>query len=463
MEEHGPQAPAPATSPGGTAPRRTHWLGSAVAVLALALLAALAWYLTHPANAAGDAASAASGPGGGPGAGRAGRAGRGGPATTVGVAPVETADIPVWIDALGTVTPSATVTVRSQVSGVLRQVLFNEGQMVRTGQLLALIDDRPFAMALMQAQGQRMRDQAQLDNAKLTLERFRTLLKEDSIARQDVDTQAALVKQLEGTLVTDRANEGTARLNLANTRIVAPVGGRVGLRIVDVGNLVSAGDANGIALITQLAPIDVEFAVPQDRVPDVAQRVTQNAVLPVKVLDRNRTTELGSGTFSTLNNQVDTQTGTVRAKARFANGEGRLFPSQFVNVRVLLDTIKGALVVPVTALRHGSDGDFVYVLNDDHTVSQRKVTAGASATDRVAITSGLQMGEKVITEGGDRLKDGARVQLPGDRASGPGAGRGRGASGATGASGASAPWAASGASGAWAQRRRHAASEVAGS
>ncbi len=342
------------------------------------------------------------------------------------------------------------VTVRSQVSGVLRQVLFTEGQMVRTGQLLAVIDDRPFAMALMQAEGQRLRDQAQLDNAKLTLERFRTLLKEDSIARQDVDTQAALVKQLEGTLVTDRGNEGTARLNLANTRIVAPIGGRVGLRIVDVGNLVSSGDANGIALITQLTPIDVEFAVPQDRVPDVAQRVAQNAVLPVKVLDRTRSNELGSGTFSTLNNQVDTQTGTVRAKARFPNGDGRLFPSQFVNVRVLLDTLKGALVVPVTALRHGSDGDFAYVLNDDHTVSQRKVTRGAATTDRVQIASGLQLGERVITEGGDRLKDGARVQLPGDQ---------RAASGAAGPRASGAGRAASGASGAWA-RRRPAASEA---
>jgi multidrug efflux system membrane fusion protein len=367
----------------------------------------------------------------------------------------EQADIPLWLDALGTVTPSATVTVRPQVSGVLKQVLFQEGQMVRAGQLLALIDARPFEMAVMQAEGQRLRDEAQLENARLTLQRFRTLLQQDSIARQEVDTQAALVKQLEGTVITDKANEGTARLNLGYTRIVAPVAGRLGLRIVDIGNVVSSGDANGIALITQLTPIDVEFAVPQDRVPDLARRVARGATLPVTALDRTRVTELDSGRFWSLNNQVDTQTGTVRAKARFSNDKNTLFPSQFVNVRVLLDTVKGAVVVPVTALRHGPEGDFVYVLNADRTVSLRKVSAGQSTVDKVAISSGVALGERVITEGGDRLKDGAGVQLPGEAASG--AGRRGAASGArSGASGAAsgirggASWAQDGAS--WAGR-----------
>jgi multidrug efflux system membrane fusion protein len=218
----------------------------------------------------------------------------------------------------------------------------------------------------------------------------------------------------------------------------------VGLRVVDIGNVVSPGDTNGIAVITQLAPIDVEFSVPQDRVPDVERRVAQGATLPVTAYDRTRTNELDKGTFSTLNNQVDTQTGTVRAKARFANPKSTLFPSQFVNVRVMLDTIAGAVVVPTTALRHGSAGDFVYVLKDDRTVSLRKVSQGQATGDRIAIASGLAIGEQVITEGADRLKDGARVQLPGDR---PASGAFGGRSGTSGArasgphGGASSPWA----------------------
>ncbi|HEX6703389.1 MAG TPA: efflux RND transporter periplasmic adaptor subunit [Albitalea sp.] len=430
-----------------TPPPRHRWLGSVIAVLVLAGLGGLAWTLTHPTT------TAQAGPPAGPGA----RSGRGAPATTVGVAVAERADIPVWLDALGTVTPSATVTVRPQVSGVLKQVLFREGQMVRAGELLAVIDARPFEMALMQAEGQRLRDQAQLDNARLTLQRYQTLLQQDSIARQDVDTQAALVKQLEGTVLTDKANEGTARLNLGYTRIVAPVGGRLGLRIVDLGNVVSSGDAGGIAIITQLTPIDVEFSVPQDRVPELERSVAQGTALAATALDRTRTTELGSGRFLSMNNQVDTQTGTVRAKARFANDKGTLFPSQFVNLRLLLDTVRGAVVVPVTALRHGPEGDFVYTLNDDRTVSLRKVTTGQATVDKVAVTAGLQAGERVITEGGDRLKDGARVQLQGDRpASAPGGRMGRGASWPHAASGASGAWSADAAS----RPRRHRASEA---
>ena len=452
----------PGTAADGT-PRkpRRRWLGSVVALVALLALGGLAWYLTHPADAG------ASGAGGrAPGAARGPGGVRGAPATTVGVAVAEQADIPLWLDALGTVTPSATVTVRPQVSGVLREVRFQEGQMVRAGQLLAVVDARPFEMALMQATGQRLRDEAQLENAKLTLQRYRTLLQQDSIARQDVDTQAALVKQLEGTVITDKGNEGNARLNLANTRIEAPVGGRLGLRIVDIGNVVSTGDTNGIAVITQLAPIDVEFAVPQDRVPDIERRLAQGATLPVTALDRTRSATLDSGRFWSMNNQVDTQTGTVRAKARFANAGSTLFPSQFVNVRVLLDTIKGAIVVPVTALRHGPDGDFVYVLNEDRTVTLRAVTVGASTADRIAIAKGLAAGERVITEGGDRLKDGARVQLPGERAASAPGGRAGGGSGARGgwmrgASGASGAYGGYPASGAASRPHRQRASDAA--
>jgi multidrug efflux system membrane fusion protein len=390
--------------------RRRAIKGSLIAILGLAALGALVWYLTHQTPTTGGGGGRPGGPGG-PGGGRGGP-----PATTVGVAAATHADIPVVLDALGTVQPAATVTVRPQVSGVLQQLHFTEGQTVKAGQLLATIDPRQFEMSLMQASGQRQRDEAQLDNARLSLQRFRTLLGQDSIARQDVDTQAALVKQLEGTVTADRATEGTAKLNLGYSQVKAPISGRVGLRAVDVGNVVNPSDANGLVLITQVSPIDVEFAVPQDQVPEVQTRAASGAPLPVQALDRARTATLDSGRFAALDNQVDTQTGTVKAKARFANEKLALFPSQFVNVRLLLRTIKDAIVIPVTALRHGSKGDYVYVLNSaEHTVALRPVTRGQSTVDKVEITAGLQFGEKVITEGADRLKDGAKVVLPGEQ------------------------------------------------
>jgi len=440
-----PTTPDARTKP--RASRRARWIGGVAALAGMLALGGLAWYLTHrgPADDGPGAAAmagaggrgggaGAGGPGGGGqgGAGRGGRSGRG-PAATVGVATAEKADLPVTLDALGTVTAAATTTVRPQVSGILQKVLFKEGQMVKAGQVLAQIDPRQFELQLMQATGQRERDEAQLENARLTLERYRTLLSQDSIARQDVDTQAALVKQLQGTVTTDRANEGTARLNLGYTKVVAPISGRVGLRVVDIGNLVGSNDAAGIAVITQLAPIDVEFAVPQDRVADLAPRAGERAGAGMVALayDRTRTTVLEKGVFHALDNQVDTQTGTVMAKARFNNAGSSLFPSQFVNVRLELRTIKDAVVVPVTALRHGSSGDYVYVLQDGQTASLRPVTRGIATVDKVQIVSGLQAGEQVITEGADRLKDGARVTLPSQRpgADGEHGGRGQGGQG----------------------------------
>ena len=430
--------PLPLPTP---APRR-RWRGAIVAVLALLALGALAWYLTHrpaeaPAGAfAGGAASGASGAAaGGPG-GPGGRGGRA-PPSTVGVATATRADLPVVLDALGTVQPMITATVRPQVSGVITQVLFSEGQMVKKGQLLVTIDPRPFEIALQQMLGARLRDEAQLENAKVQLQRYQTLLSQDSIARQDVDTQAATVKQLEGTIVIDRANENTARLNLAYCRIVSPVAGRVGLRPVDPGNYVGAGDATGVAVITQVAPIDVAFSVPQDRVPEILARAADGVKMPVTAFDRTRTKKLDEGTFSTLDNQIDVQTGTVKAKARFVNAGGALFPNQFVNVRLLLRMVKGAVVIPVTALRTGAGGDFVYVLDDDRTVTVRPVQRGVATTDLIEISKGLEAGARVVTEGGDRLREGARVQLASERpasgASGAFGGR-RGGSGASGAS-----------------------------
>ncbi|ATQ76211.1 efflux transporter periplasmic adaptor subunit [Massilia violaceinigra] len=406
--------------------RRAKLIGSVIAVLAMAGLGGLAWYLTHqsPASGPGGAPGAASGPGG-VGGGRGGRGG--GMATTVGVATAERTDIPVILDALGTVTAAATATVRPQVAGILQKIHFSEGQLVKAGQVMATIDPRPFEMALMQASGTRQRNEAQLDSAKVTLERYRTLLTQDSIARQEVDTQAALVKQLQGTAMTDRAAEGVARLNLSYTQVKAPITGRVGLRVIDMGNLVGSGDANGIAVITQLSPIDVELAVPQDRVPDLQARIRDSASLAATAFDRTRTTSLARGEFKALDNQVDVQTGTVRAKARFANGDQALFPSQFVNLRLEMRTIKDAVVVPVTALRHGSTGDFVYVLNAaERTVAVRPVTRGQATVDKVEVKTGLKAGEQVITEGADRLKDGAKVTLPTDKpAVGAGGGRRR--------------------------------------
>ncbi|WP_341903766.1 efflux RND transporter periplasmic adaptor subunit [Polaromonas sp. YR568] len=404
----------PYTSPDTPQPRRfsrrAKIIGGLLALLLLAGTGWLAWYLTRPA------AEGAAGPGGR----------RGAPSTTVGVATAEAASIPVVIEALGTVTPQATVRVRPQVSGVMEKVLFKEGQMVKAGDLLATIDPRQFEMALMQASGQRLRDEAQLDSARVTLQRFRTLLEQDSIARQEVDTQAALVKQLEGTVTINKANEGTARLNLGYTRVVAPISGRVGLRTVDVGNVVSNSDANGIALITQVTPIDVVFAVPQDRVGELQQNVASGTPMKVTALDRTRTTVLDTGVFASLDNQVDTTTGTVKAKARFTNSKLSLFPSQFVNVRLEVRTIDNAVVVPVTAVRLGATGDYVYVLNPaERTVSLRPVKRGQATAEKIIIASGLKAGEQVITEGADRLSDGSRVALPGDAPAGGRAGQGR--------------------------------------
>lgn len=403
--------------------KRSKVIGGVIAVAAMAGLGYLAWHLTHQAPA-GAPGQQGPGGGGGPGGGRGGPGGRGAPATTVGVATATQADIPVVIDALGTVTAAATATVRAQVSGVLQKINFSEGQMVKAGDVLAVVDPRPFQMALLQAQGARQRDEAQLESARVQAGRYQTLLTQDSIARQDVDTQAALVKQLAGTVMTDKAAEGVAQINLGYTQVKAPISGRVGLRTVDIGNLVSSSDTTGIAVITQLNPIDVEFAVPQDRVPELQARIVNNDSLPAIALDRTRTDKIAAGRFQALDNQVDVQTGTVRAKARFANNDSKLFPSQFVNLRLEVRTIKNAVMVPVTALRHGSNGDFVYVLNNNHTVSLRTVTRGQATVDKIQVVTGLKVGEQVITEGADRLKDGAKVTLPGDRPAGGAGGKG---------------------------------------
>jgi multidrug efflux system membrane fusion protein len=338
--------------------------------------------------------------------------GNGRPTATVGVANAELADVPVYLSAIGTVQPVVVATVRPQLAGTLFSIDFDEGQMVNKGQLLAQIDPRPYKLALSQAEGMLGRDQAQLAAARGDLARYTLLLQQDSIARQQVETQTATVRQLEGTVVADEAAVGTARLNLAYTSITAPVAGKVGLRQADIGNYLTPSDANGIVVITQPSPIDVAFALPQDQLPTVQARLGEQPDLPVTARDKADTVILGHGTFLTFDNQIDTTTGTVRAKARFANADGRLFPNQFVNVELLVNTLSQAVTVPVGSLRHGAQGDFVFVLLPEKTVKLSWVKTGPSDSGRTVILSGINAGDTVITEGADRLEDGARVNLP---------------------------------------------------
>jgi len=378
-------------------------LSFVLTLVVIALLAGGAWWLVQRGKA--PAAGA-----GGFGPGRGGPFGGGGGASvTVGAALAQQGALPVLVDALGTVTPPATATLVPQVSGLLTEVLFTEGQMVKKGEVLARIDVRPYEQALAQARGQEARDEAQLAAARLTLSRYQTLQAQDSIARQDVDTQAALVKQLEGAVQADTANVRSAELNVGFATIRAPISGRIGLRAVDPGNLVTSGSTGGIATITQVAPIDVVFSVPQERVGAVlaAQKAGR---LPVAALDRARTQPLAEGTFLTLDNVVNSATGTVRAKARFANTDGALFPGQFVNARLELGKDEGVLV-PVTAVRTGPQGDYVYVIDGEDTAHTRAVTRGLANAEQVLVTQGLKAGERVVTEGGDRVKDGGKVRL----------------------------------------------------
>ncbi|QXQ05029.1 MdtA/MuxA family multidrug efflux RND transporter periplasmic adaptor subunit [Sphingosinicellaceae bacterium] len=402
------------------APPRRRAVSIIAVLLAIAGGVAFIWWLTHraPADGAGGPGS-----GGGPGGGRR-------QPSTVGIFKVVTADVPLTVDALGTVTPPVTATVRTRISGTLDKVLFTEGQEVRVGQLLAQVDPRPYKLALTQAQGNLARDQAQAKSAQVDLDRYKTLLQQDSIARQQVDTQAALVGQLAGTIATDRAAVGTAELNLAYTRVTAPVSGRVGLRQVDVGNYVTPGDTNGVVILTQVHPIDVVFTLPEAQLARVAAGARKGG-LPVAALDRGGQNVLAQGRFATFDNRVDTTTGTVKAKARFTNTDNALFPNQFVNVRVTYDVLQGATVVPTTAIRNGPQGSFVYVVKD-RTAELRTVNVGPAIGDRVAVMSGLKVGETVVTEGADRLTDGGKVVLPGDKPAFGAAGAGKGAAGAGG-------------------------------
>lgn len=345
----------------------------------------------------------------------------------VGAAPVATGDIPVTLQALGTVTPLATVTARTRVAGQLTRVAFAEGQNVKADDLLAEVDPRPYQLALEQAKSQLARDQAELKNAEIDLSRYQALVRQNAVARQQLDTQTATVRQLEATVRASAASVATAELNLEYTRTTAPISGRAGLRQIDEGNYAQPGDASGLVTITQMKPISVLFSVPEDQVPAISRRLRAGETMPVTLYDRNRVAKLAEGRLATLDNQIDVGTGTIRLRAVFDNDDETLYPNQFVNVELLVDTVRDAVVIPAAARLSGAPGTYAWLIDPEQkTVSIRPIATGHSTTETVAVLEGLKPGDLVVTDGSDRLREGMQVALPGEgpapQAPGPAAG-----------------------------------------
>jgi membrane fusion protein, multidrug efflux system len=331
--------------------------------------------------------------------------------TPVVLAAAAAGDIDITLNALGTVTSLATVTIRSQISGYLVKVAYQEGQIVKKGDLLAEIDSRTYELALAQAQGTLQRDRALLATAQLDLKRYQDLAKTNAIPRQQLDTQSSLVSQYQANIISDQAQIDNAKLNIAYCHIVAPISGRVGLRLIDQGNYVTAGDATGLVVITQLQPISVVFTTAEDNLPQIQKRLRAGATLPVTAFDRTGTTKLSVGALKTIDNQIDTTTGTVKLRAEFADDDDSLFPNQFVNVRLLVDVQRDATVIPTSAVQRGAPGTFVYLINPDSTVAVRPVTLGVGSGERVAVSSGLSPGDRVVIDGADKLRNGAKVTV----------------------------------------------------
>ncbi len=342
-------------------------------------------------------------------------------AISVAAAQARRGDIPIYLRGLGTVSAFNTVNVKTRVDGPIIAVNYREGQFVNKGDELVEIDPRPFQVTVEQAQGQLARDQAQLNDAKVNLARYQKLWEEQVIAKQQLDTQAASVGQFEGTIQADQAAIDNAKLNLSFTKVTAPISGRIGLRLVDIGNIVHANDANPLVVITQMQPIAVLFTIPADNLPPVLAKLRAGARLPVEAYDRADRVRISGGTLLTVDNQIDPNTGTSRLKAIFNNQDNALFPNQFVNCRLLLDTHRGVILIPVAAVQRGPQGPYVYVVNQDQTVAMRQVTLGTAEGNDQEVTSGLAAGDTVVTDGQDKLQEGAKVQVT----SGAGAGRGQ--------------------------------------
>lgn len=364
-------------------------------LLALVILAGLAWLIFRP-SASATAAN---------------RRGFGTGPVPVTAEPAKQANLSVRLVALGTVTPVHTVTVRSRVDGELQKIYFEEGSHVEAGAPLADLDPRPFAVQKLQAEAQLAKDTALLENARVDLKRFKTLLEQDSVAEQQVETQAALVRQYEAALKVDQAQVESAALQLSYAHITAPVSGRIGLRTVDQGNIVHAGDATGIAVITQLRPITVLFSIPQDEIEPIMKNLADGETMEVLAYDRDGRTKLAQGKLVTADNQIDPATGTVKLRAEFANADEALFPNQFVNVQLVVDQLEGVTVVSTAAVQRGTIGTYVYVVTDGKTVSLRKIETGATERGVVEVTKGLKPGEVVVVDGVDKLKEGAQVEL----------------------------------------------------
>ena len=352
-------------------------------------------------------------------AAKAGGKNAGGAPTPVVAARAHKGDIGVYFTGLGTVTPLNTVTVKSRVDGQLLKIQYKEGELVHEGDVLVEIDPRAYQAALAQAQGQLAKDQATLDNARVDLNRYATLFKEGVISEQQATTQKALVGTNEGTIKADEALVDNARLNISYTRITAPITGRIGLRLVDEGNMVHASDANGLLVITQMQPISVIFTIAEDQLPVVAKKMASGQKLIADAYDREMKNRIAQGTLTTLDNQIDPTTGTLKLRATFDNQDSTLFPNQFVNVRLLVEQKTGVTLAPTAAIQRNTRETYVYVVNQDSTVTLRTVTTGATQGDDSEITSGLVPGDVVVLTGVDKLQEGSNVnaQIPGENAS----------------------------------------------
>jgi len=350
-------------------------------------------------------------------------------ALAVGAATVGQGDIRVVVNALGTVTPLATVTVQTQISGQLMEVGFTEGQMVKKGDFLAQIDPRPYELLKAQFEGQLAHDQGLLAQAQVDLARYQKLMEQNSIARQQYEDQIYIVQQYQGTVKLDQAQIDQQALNIAYCRINSPVTGRVGLRLIDPGNYVQIANNSGIAVVTQLQPITVIFPIPEDDLPDIVPQLIAGTTLEVTAFDRANIRPLATGRVSALDNQVDTTTGTVKVRAQFDNTDNALFPNQFVNAQLLVKTLHNIVTVPTAAIQRGAPGTYVYVINADNTVSVRTISVGPTDGNMAAVNSGLSVGERVVVDGTDRLRDGAHVTVPsadGSAPPGPGTHNGTG-------------------------------------